>query len=398
MIFILSMVSILLVSVTYAGLHFGMKGAVKKQTKKVDEKVREEKETEEEFRQVKEELQDTKEELREAEQEKASGNANVEDVKAGKTFSKTGSVGLTGTMPTQTLSAATETVNAGYYEAITLSAVDANLAAGNVKKDVVIFGITGTSTGAVSGSAVEADVFNSKTADVDGDGVLETGTLNLAGNIATFDGATNLIPDAYDGAGDGTNRWVMKETGDALAADLKSGTTAWVDGVEILGTKDFHELPDTGQGDSYTGTWGEDNDYEPVDTQPSYTNNGDGTITDNRTGLMWLADANDYNSGNPQSWEAALSGCESFSYATYSDWRLPNVRELMSIVDYGESFPAINTAYFLNTTSYNFYWTSTTFVPTTTYAWGVIFDTGNVQHPDGNKTNNRNVRPVRGGP
>jgi len=156
------------------------------------------------------------------------------------------------------------------------------------------------------------------------------------------------------------------------------------------------ELPDTGQEQSYTTTFGEDHDYQPSDSQPSYTDNGDGTISDNKTGLMWLKDANNYNSGGKQTWEAALSGCESFSYAGYSDWRLPNRRELMSIVDYGEQSPAINTTYFLNTQSRH-YWTSTTgSVFYSTYAWYVYFLDGRV---DGEgKSNDNYVRPVRAGP
>ena len=116
---------------------------------------------------------------------------------------------------------------------------------------------------------------------------------------------------------------------------------------------DPYELPDTGQEQSYTGTFGEDNDYEAVPNQPSYTDNENGTITDNRTGLMWVKDGNSTgcNNGNPLTWEEALSFCEGLDYAGYSDWRLPNRRELMSIVDYGEQLPAINTTYFPNTKS-----------------------------------------------
>jgi len=154
-------------------------------------------------------------------------------------------------------------------------------------------------------------------------------------------------------------------------------------------------MPDTDQASSYTGTFGEDHDYQPAATQMSYTDNGDGTITDNRTGLMWLKDANQYNGGATQTWEAALSGCEGFTYAGYTDWRLPNVKELITIVRYEGSAPYINTTYFLNTQS-NYYWTSTTYVPITTYAMIVLFDNGLVNYT--NKANNYYVRPVRGGP
>jgi len=158
-----------------------------------------------------------------------------------------------------------------------------------------------------------------------------------------------------------------------------------------------HELPDTGQEQSYTTTPGEDHDYQPAASQPSYTDNGDGTTTDNKTGLMWVKDGNSAgcNNGSSLTWEAALNFCEGLTYAGYSDWRLPNRRELMSIVDYGTSVPAINTAYFSNTQS-SWYWTSTTYVPSTDTAWYVDFSNGGVYNF--NKTDNYYVRCVRAGP
>jgi len=134
---------------------------------------------------------------------------------------------------------------------------------------------------------------------------------------------------------------------------------------------------------------------------------GDGTITDNRTGLMWVqsgyADedttpATTYTpSGNwrKYTWENAILYCERLDYAEYTDWRLPNVRELESIVDAGEQSPSINTTYFLNTEN-SWYWLSTTYVPTTTMAWYVGFTLGRVSPTA--KTGSYYVRPVRGGP
>gem|GEM_PF-1991651 len=158
-----------------------------------------------------------------------------------------------------------------------------------------------------------------------------------------------------------------------------------------------HELPDTGQEQSYTTTPGEDHDYQPAASQPSYTDNGDGTTTDNKTGLMWVKDGNSAgcNNGSSLTWEAALNFCEGLPYAGYSDWRLPNVRELESIVDAGESYPAINTAYFSNTQSSR-YWTSTTYVPSTDTAWLVSFSHGHVGYYY--KTSASSVRCVRAGP
>lgn len=83
-------------------------------------------------------------------------------------------------------------------------------------------------------------------------------------------------------------------------------------------------------------------------------------------------------------------------YANYTDWRLPNVRELMSIVDYGAAAaPRINTTAFPDTVS-GVYWTSTTYVPGTTLAWIVNFNNGGVN--TNGKTTTTYVRCVRGGP
>ena len=157
-----------------------------------------------------------------------------------------------------------------------------------------------------------------------------------------------------------------------------------------------HELPDTGQTQSFTATFGEDHDYQPVATQMSYADNGDGTTTDTRTGLMWVKDGNSAgcNNGTQLSWEQALTFCEGLSYAGYSDWRLPNKRELFSIVDFGTSSPAINTTYFPNTVTYS--WTSTTNVLNTIYAWAVNFNSGTVVSYG--KTSGNYVRCVLAGP
>jgi len=65
----------------------------------------------------------------------------------------------------------------------------------------------------------------------------------------------------------------------------------------------------------------------------SFVDNGDSTITDNATGLMWIQD--DSRSG--MNWEDALSYAENLVYAGHSDWRLPDAKELQSIVDYTRS-------------------------------------------------------------
>jgi len=100
----------------------------------------------------------------------------------------------------------------------------------------------------------------------------------------------------------------------------------------------------------------------------SYIDNGDGTITDKATGLMWMK--NDSQTG--MSWEDALKYAVRSRYAGYDDWRLPNAKELQSIVDYTRSpdttfsaaiDPIFETSSVINERGekdYPYFWTSTT--------------------------------------
>ena len=166
-------------------------------------------------------------------------------------------------------------------------------------------------------------------------------------------------------------------------------------------------LPDTGLTSSYTPPIaGEDRDYQPSSSQPGYTIYnpvGVSSVTvDNRTGLMWVTNPVDAGMTVTYSWEGALKACKLYiggagTYAGYSDWRLPNIRELMSIADYGRaSSPKINGTYFLNMQGAK-HWSSTTYMPNPDYAWLADFSNGTV---DGlSKTNIAYyARCVRGGP
>ena len=80
-----------------------------------------------------------------------------------------------------------------------------------------------------------------------------------------------------------------------------------------------------------------------------FKDNGDGTVTDEATGLMWMKiDSGKLKAGKNKdgklNWQEALSWAENLEYAGYSDWRLPNVKELQSIVDYTRSPATTNSA------------------------------------------------------
>ena len=73
--------------------------------------------------------------------------------------------------------------------------------------------------------------------------------------------------------------------------------------------------------------YGQDANYS--DNQPSYTNNGDGTTTDNITGLMWQQDM-----GEMQSWTDAMANVSEANTGGYNDWRMPTIKELYSLIYY----------------------------------------------------------------
>ncbi len=120
-----------------------------------------------------------------------------------------------------------------------------------------------------------------------------------------------------------------------------------------------------------------------------FTDNGNGTVTDTRTGLMW-------QQGKPDKmkWENALEYCENLRLGGKNDWRLPTIKELVSIVKEGKLDPAIDTKYFPNTAS-SWYWSSSTDASDPEDAWHMGFLYGYVKH--NTKSNTYYVRCVRGG-
>jgi hypothetical protein len=100
------------------------------------------------------------------------------------------------------------------------------------------------------------------------------------------------------------------------------------------------------------------------DPAASYTANGNGTVTDNVTGLMWeqkTDDGGNRDKDTTYTWKDALAYCENLVLGSFSDWRLPNPKELERLVDLSTSSPAIDTAQFPHTSN-GYYWTSSTCV------------------------------------
>ncbi len=121
-----------------------------------------------------------------------------------------------------------------------------------------------------------------------------------------------------------------------------------------------------------------------------FLNNGDGTVTDQMTGLMWQA-----GETRPKKWQQALAYCNQLDLGGYGDWRLPSIKELSTLVDENRINPSIDEAYFPGARAAA-YWSSTTFTGHPGFSWYVRFDNG-LTYNGGYKGRRYFVRAVRGG-
>jgi hypothetical protein len=116
---------------------------------------------------------------------------------------------------------------------------------------------------------------------------------------------------------------------------------------------------------------------------PRFTDNNNGTVTDNLTGLIWMQNANAFDT---KTWADALStanGLKSGDAGTgltdgskAGDWRLPNLRELQSLADYGNYNPALPADHWFTNVQLYYYWSSSTYAASPSNAWLVHFYNG----------------------
>jgi hypothetical protein len=112
--------------------------------------------------------------------------------------------------------------------------------------------------------------------------------------------------------------------------------------------------------------------------EPRFTDIDDGTVKDNMTGLIWLKKANCFEANT---WGTALAvanglysgSCGLLDGSSAGDWRLPNVRELLSLIDYGRFSPVLPSGHPFTNVLLDYYWTSTS-VPADTET-GMAFAT-----------------------
>ncbi len=246
-----------------------------------------------------------------------------------------------------------------------------------------------------------------------------TGTAPLAVSSTTV--VPSLNADQVDGV-EGTDL--------ALDADLQSAEAMLVALQAQVDALGLALVPRTGQTTCYNAAGAvvgcgtgiglaQDGDLQLGVTWPNprFTDNGDGTVKDNLTGLIWLDDANCFGTRN---WTDALAAANGLFDGSTNDpggndcglsdgsiqgqWRLPNVRELQSLVHYGVSIPAVpNTAGTGKWTADDpfsgvqagSYWSSASSAGDAVLAWTVSMGTGPVASVT--KTLTARVWPVRGG-
>jgi len=141
------------------------------------------------------------------------------------------------------------------------------------------------------------------------------------------------------------------------------------------------------------GPWSDDLQFSyPPPATPRFTDNGDDTVTDNYTGLMWTQNANLYGEND---WWDATSYCWDLTLADQSDWSLPYISELNSLIDIDQLDPALPPDNPFTNVQLGYYWSSTTDVNDTNSSWGAVLGDGVVSL--GDKGGDGYVWCVRGG-
>jgi hypothetical protein len=169
----------------------------------------------------------------------------------------------------------------------------------------------------------------------------------------------------------------------------------------VLAWAEMPLIPQTGQTTSYGARDDGMLQKGVIWPSPRFIDNSNGTVSDNLTGLIWLKNANCFGS---LTWSAALAAantlaggsCALTDGSTAGDWRIPNRREIKSLVNRQQTDNSswLNSVGLSNSQA-DYYWSSSTVANATTTAWRLNLLNGYVSTD--NKLNNAFVWPVRGG-
>jgi hypothetical protein len=232
----------------------------------------------------------------------------------------------------------------------------------------------------------------------------------LPGALMTLSGdGTGLVTTDSNGdyqfTGLGSGRYTVTPslsgyifTPESALVPLMTGDASGKSFTAFLTAAKQSRVPVTGQTTCYdssgkiiscAGT-GQDGEYSSS-TSSSYTDNGDGTVTDKASGLVWQKQ----DDGTRRTWYDGSTYCNNNTPGLPgTGWRLPTLYDLLSIADFGtgQGQPTINTTYFPNTASAE-YWSFNERVDNTMKAWVVLFFSGGTH--DNDKTSTVYVRCVR---
>ncbi len=332
-----------------------------------------------------------------------SGTAVAADILSGK------KAWVDGAEVTGTASGSTASGNAADGDVLTGKTYSND--SGSSTGTMANIGAQGITPGTTSQTITQG--YHNGSGSVSGDGDLVTGNIKSGSNIFGVAGDSNVVDTS---------------TGDAAAGDIQSGKKAWVDGSEITGTATGGgssvpaPVEKTGQSLCYdpsgstggtvacAGT-GQDGETQIGTAWPTprFTDNGDGTVTDKLTDLIWLKSANCFGARN---WSNALNdantladgSCSLTDSSSAGDWRLPNVKELQSLIDFNFYNPVLSnaagTAKWTSGDAFTgvqslYYWSSSSHVYSPQDAWVVnLYNGPVVPH---HKANGSYVWPVRAG-
>lgn len=357
----------------------------------------------------------------------ATNGAVTGDVLQGKTFwglRTDGTWGLkSGTKATLNLDPASTVVPAGYYVAANLAIVDTDLVPAKIRSGVTLFGVSGSLIEATGVASTELVLTGSTFSNWTGAGL--TGTMPYIGSFAVYPGTSSMtIPVGYH---DGTG--VVAGEPNLTAGNIRTGKVIYGVTGTLVDRALAKRVNKTGQ----TACWdsagavistcagtGQDGEYQSgIDpaittaigktgayTTPSwsgvrFTDNGDGTATDNLTALVWLKNAN--HPLGTRTWQGALDyivALNNVKGAVITDWRLPNINELHSLVDLTRSNPALPAARPFTSVQISLlsgYWSSTSDASFPNGAWFVSMSDGSVNYDKKTVNNKFYVWPVRGG-
>lgn len=203
-------------------------------------------------------------------------------------------------------------------------------------------------------------------------------------------GFSNVLAERYwtstTYAADNLEAWYVNMNKGELQGDIKSTGKNYILPVRAQ-TQAAASLPVYKTGQKISFSAGDDGDLQRGIAWPStrFTDNNDGTVTDNLTGLMWLKSADCF--GNI-SWQTALDNITDFNanpgnytcnayIGNYTDWRLPTRREFRTLIDYSRNNPALpqdDPHPFTDVGYPHEHWTNTPIAGNTEHAWNIRTD------------------------